>query len=145
MKKVSLFLTAMLLSLSLMGCNFNKDKNNNATNNGTTENVGTKVDQGTNNNANNNDGETKLEVAKDAADRITELEGVKSASVIVTDRNAYAAVVLEGDHTVNNADNKDNVNNNDNTAADKNNGTNNDLNNADHVLSPTWKTKLLKK
>ena len=145
MKKVSLFLTAMLLSLSLMGCNFNKDKNNNATNNGTTENVGTNVDQGTNNNANNNDGETKLEVAKDAADRITELEGVKSASVIVTDRNAYAAVVLEGDHTVNNADNKDNVNNNDNTAADKNNGTNNDLNNADHVLSPDLENKIAEK
>ena len=145
MKKVSLFLTAMLLSLSLMGCNTNKDKNDNATNNGTTENVGTNVDQGTNNNANNNDGETKLEVAKDAADRITELEGVKSASVIVTDRNAYAAVVLEGDHTVNNADNNDNLNNNDDTAADKNNGTNNDHNNADQVLSPDLENKIAEK
>ena len=58
MKKVSLFLTAMLLSLSLMGCNFNKDKNNNATNNGTTENARYECRQG--NNANNNDGETKL-------------------------------------------------------------------------------------
>ncbi|QUW22064.1 YhcN/YlaJ family sporulation lipoprotein [Sporosarcina sp. Marseille-Q4063] len=116
MKKVSLFLTAMLLSLSLMGCNFNKDKNNNAT-----DTADTNVDQGTEDNANNdnNNGDTNLEVAQDAADRITELDGVESATVIVTDQNAYAAVVLDGDTT----DESGNNDNNDDTASNENNDT----------------------
>ncbi|GAA3315455.1 hypothetical protein GCM10020331_010370 [Ectobacillus funiculus] len=35
-----------------------------------------------------------MEIADEAADRITELDEVKTANVIVTNRNAYAAVVL---------------------------------------------------
>lgn len=38
--------------------------------------------------------ETRMEIADEAADRITELDEVKTANVIVTNRNAYAAVVL---------------------------------------------------
>jgi spore cortex protein len=148
MKKVSLFLTVMLLSLSLMGCNFNKDKNNNATNDAATDNADTNVDQGTNDNANNNNGETKLEVAKDAADRITELEGVESATVIVTDQNAYAAVVLEGDNTVNNTDNTDNTDNNGNTdgkAAGTDTNNVNNHNSPDQVLSSDLENKIAEK
>ena len=37
----------------------------------------------------------KVEVADEVADKITELEGVKSASVLVTDNNAYVAVELK--------------------------------------------------
>jgi spore cortex protein len=139
MKKVSLFLTVMLLSLSLMGCNFNKDKNNNATNNATTDNADTNVDQGTNDNANNNNGDTNLEVAQDAADRITELEGVESATVIVTDQNAYAAVVLDGDDTVSNNDNTDE------TATDTDTNNNNKNNSPDQVLSPDLENKIAEK
>jgi spore cortex protein len=139
MKKVSLFLTVMLLSLSLMGCNFNKDKNNNATNDAATDNADTNVDQGTNDNANNNNGETKLEVAQDAADRITELEGVESATVIVTDQNAYAAVVLDGDDTVSNNDNTDE------TATDTDTNNNNKNNSPDQVLSPDLENKIAEK
>lgn len=139
MKKFSLFLTVMLLSLSLMGCNFNKGKNNTATNKATTDNAETIVKPGTTDNANLNKGETKLEVAKDAADRVAELEGVESATVIVTDQNAYAAVVLKGDHTVNNTDN------NAKTGTNKGTVTNNDKNNPDQVLSPDLENKIAEK
>ena len=37
----------------------------------------------------------KLEVADDVADKITKLEEVESANVIVTDNNAYVGVVLK--------------------------------------------------
>ena len=137
MKKVSLFLTAMLLSLSLMGCNINKDKNNNATNNATTDKCryecrpGEQIIMRITMMARQN-----WKLPRTRRTGLLNWKESESASVIVTDRNAYAAVVLEGDHTVNNADNNDNLNNNDDTAANKNNGTNNDHNNADQVLSP---------
>ena len=43
----------------------------------------------------NNEGNHKLAVADDVADKIVEMEEVKSANVIVTDTNAYVAVVLK--------------------------------------------------
>lgn len=134
MKKVSLFLTAMLLSLSLMGCNTNKDNNDNAATDNTDSNVG----QGTNNdNANNdnNNGDANLEVAKDAADRITELDGVDNAYVLVTDENAYAAVTLDG-NVVDDSDNNDNTD----TGTDNNNN-----NDPDEVLSPDLENKIAEK
>ncbi|WP_172369448.1 YhcN/YlaJ family sporulation lipoprotein [Sporosarcina jiandibaonis] len=150
MKKVSLFLTAMLLSLSLMGCNFNQDRNNGA------DNANTNVDQGTNDNANNNNnnnnGDTNLEVSQDAADRIMEMNGVENATVIVTDQNAYAAVVLNGDNTVsdtdnngtadNNADTDTNTDTGTNNDADTNNNANNNHNSPDQVLSPDLENKI---
>jgi YhcN/YlaJ family sporulation lipoprotein len=42
----------------------------------------------------NNDNETRMEIADKAADRVAELDEVKTANVIVTNRNAYVAVVL---------------------------------------------------
>jgi YhcN/YlaJ family sporulation lipoprotein len=45
------------------------------------------------NNKNNN--QTRMEVADEAADRVNELKEVNQANVIVTNRNAYVAVVLD--------------------------------------------------
>ena len=39
-----------------------------------------------------------MEIAEDAATRVIELDEVDSATVIVTDNNAYAAVVLGDNH-----------------------------------------------
>lgn len=97
-----MFTTMLLVSLSLMGCNSNKDKDvtKDEVNNGTESNVvdennGDVVEEDT---EVNNDNETRLEVAEDAAGRVTELDEVESATVIVTDNNAYAAVVLGDNH-----------------------------------------------
>lgn len=48
---------------------------------------------GTDNNRNGE--ESLMSVADEAADRVTDLEGVKRASVIVTNRNAYVAAQLD--------------------------------------------------
>lgn len=106
MKKLLMFTTALLISLSLMGCNSNKDKGvtEEDVNKGTEtdlveENNTDKVNEGTETNTDKNGGnETKLEVAEDAASRVVELDEVDSATVIVTDNNAYAAVVLGDNH-----------------------------------------------
>ncbi|WP_223699845.1 YhcN/YlaJ family sporulation lipoprotein [Sutcliffiella deserti] len=47
-----------------------------------------------NNNAND---ESRLVVADRAADKVTELEEIESCNVIVTNRNAYVAAVLDND------------------------------------------------
>ena len=110
MKKISFLLTALLLSVSLMACG-NQDNNNNETDgNVNTDNNAANEDQKMNNNedgeldhqgmnddnANDNNGnESKMEVADEAANRVSELEEVDNATVIVTDQNAYAAVVLK--------------------------------------------------
>ncbi|NGY89518.1 hypothetical protein F3K44_01925 [Bacillus megaterium] len=49
---------------------------------------------GTQNNNVDDNNQTRLEVADKAADRIAKLDEVDSANVIVTNRNAYVAVVL---------------------------------------------------
>ena len=137
MKKVSLFLTAMLLSLSLMGCNTNKDNNNNAAIDNTDN-----ANQGTNDeNANNNNinGDTTLEVSQEAADSITELDGVESAYVLVTDETEYAAVVLEG-NVVDDTDNNDGAD----TGSDTGTETNNN-NDPEQVLSPDLEEKIADK
>ncbi|MEK5082822.1 YhcN/YlaJ family sporulation lipoprotein [Bacillus sp. FSL H8-0515] len=68
------------------------DANNNRDNvdNNVTDNVNN------NNNGNNNNGNDnrKLEVADDAADKISEMKEVKHANVIVAGNQAYVAVVL---------------------------------------------------
>ena len=115
MKKISFLLTAFLLSVSLMACG-NQDNNNNKTDgNVNTDNNAANEDhqkmnnnedgeldhQGNNMNGNddtandNNGNESKMEVADEAANRVSELEEVDTATVIVTDQNAYAAVVLK--------------------------------------------------
>lgn len=68
------------------------DANDNRDNvdNNVTDNVNNN-DNGNNNDNNNN---RKLEVADDAADKITEMKEVKHANVIVAGNQAYVAVVL---------------------------------------------------
>lgn len=104
MKKILMFTTMVLLSLSLMACNSNKDKDkdvvkddnvNGTENDVVNESNGDVVEEEMDK---NNVKENRLDVAEDAADRVTELDEVDSATVIVTDNNAYAAVVLGDNH-----------------------------------------------
>lgn len=99
-----MFPTAVILALSLMACGSNnKDTNNkndvnvpveeNKANQNTTE-----KDEGMTNDNQNDDldhnGESRLDLSEEAADKVKELEEVEAATVIVTDRNAYVAVVM---------------------------------------------------
>ncbi|MEH7459057.1 sporulation protein [Bacillus pseudomycoides] len=100
MKKLKTLSIISLATISLFGCAGNqKNKaldnrpNNNVQNvtyeenNTNTQRVRTNPNDVTNN-------ETRLRVANEAADRIVELEEIDKANVIVTNRNAYVAVVL---------------------------------------------------
>lgn len=100
------FMMLLIGLLTACGTNNNDDK---ATDNGTdnaTEN-NDMIDEDVNDNDNGtNDGTTgdgtenddatngQVESADEVANKITELEGVESASVLVTDNNAYVAVKL---------------------------------------------------
>ncbi|HLG27186.1 MAG TPA: YhcN/YlaJ family sporulation lipoprotein [Paenisporosarcina sp.] len=86
MNKIWILLTTTLLCMALMGCG-NREENDKATN---TENSG-EVEEKDNDIANN---EENLELADEASDKINELEEVDSSTVIITDNNAYVAVVL---------------------------------------------------
>lgn len=118
MKKLLMFTMAMIVALSLMGCGFNKnkaDKNDNANppvednvNDQTPDENDDNLDDGGMNDDLNHNGESQMEVAEDAADKVNELDEVESATVIVTDRNAYVAVVMNND-TDNNEDSADEV------------------------------------
>lgn len=92
----------LLLAGSLVGCGA-KDKdevvdNNNAVEpditTDTTNTTDTTTDKTADTNVNDT-GNHKLEVADDVAEKITGLEEVESANVIVTDNNAYVGVVLK--------------------------------------------------
>lgn len=99
-------LLSTILSVGfLFGCNDKKDeaepdpteepseqKAENDRNNGPRD-VGFQPDGTENNNVDDNN-QPRLEVADKAADRIAKLDEVDSAIVIVTNRNAYVAVVL---------------------------------------------------
>lgn len=129
------------MSLSLMACNATNQNANDdkATNN----NTDTNEDQGMEENA-NNDGDRKLEVAQDAADRIMELDGVESANVIITDQNAYAAVVLDGD-PVDNDETDTNTSDTENTDTNEDAGMNNDNDSPEQMLSPDLEDKIADK
>ena len=103
MTKMLRALGTLLVIFSLMGCGMNKTeevKDNAAGTetetetdvNDTTANDST-TDANVNNESDENDGNP--EVADDVADKIVEMEEVESANVIVTDTNAYVAVVLK--------------------------------------------------
>jgi len=101
-------LLSTILSVGfLFGCNDKKDeaepdpteepseqRAENARNNNGPLNVGYDPNGDDNDNDNDNN-QTRLEVADEAADRIAKLDEVDSANVIVTNRNAYVAVVLK--------------------------------------------------
>jgi YhcN/YlaJ family sporulation lipoprotein len=105
MKRSAIFPLALLLILSLVGCANNNDKNNkngNGTNdqNNTSEHTTTGESASGSNGVNNNDqtndnGQSKVEVADDAADKIAALDEVDSANVLATNNNAYVGVVLK--------------------------------------------------
>lgn len=87
----------MLLITLLGACGTNKNNDNtNTTNNATDTNTDTTTttDETTTNDTNGNT-DHKLELADDVADKITEMEEVESANVIVTDNNAYVGVELK--------------------------------------------------
>lgn len=91
MKKTRLFMMVLLAALVVMGCGTKKDNTapieENTTTNETTNGT---VDKNVSAPSTH---ETKVETADEAADKITELKEVDSATVLVTDHNAYVAVV----------------------------------------------------
>ena len=98
MNKIVQITIGLLLVTSLVGCG-NGNKNDNANDNNendtaTQETTNTNTDQTTENGTNENE-DQKFELADDVADKITEMDEVESANVIVTDNNAYVGVVLK--------------------------------------------------
>ncbi|MDM5189852.1 YhcN/YlaJ family sporulation lipoprotein [Bacillus sp. DX4.1] len=100
MKTLKIFTIVSLAIISLFGCAGNQ-KNKALDNRGKNEVRNVRY-EGNNNDLqrvrNDTDGvnnnETRLHVANKAADRIVELPEVERANVIVTNKNAYVAVVL---------------------------------------------------
>jgi spore cortex protein len=96
MKHVKLVITFTLTIPLVFGCatNFN-DEARNMDNN--VQNV--RYDQRDNNRAQDitprTNQQTRMEIAEEAANRVENLEGVRQANVIVTNRNAYVAVMLD--------------------------------------------------
>lgn len=91
---------------SLVGCGTTKNTDQANDGNTTPDTTNNDMNQDTNDNAvgtdntNMDDGNTsadksKVEVADDAADKITALDEVDSANVLVTNENAYVGVVLK--------------------------------------------------
>lgn len=90
MKKFSIIAAALCLMLSLMGCGIDKTKDN-AVNDKATDQ--TESNLTTDDNVTNNE-ENRLNVEDEAADRNVKMEEVESANVLVTNHNAYVAVVF---------------------------------------------------
>ena len=85
MKKWWMIFSVMLLCGALMGCGMGQDKETKNTTE--TEPIDKTEDETAKDEAN-------LELADEAADKISELEEVDTATVIITDNNAYVGVVL---------------------------------------------------
>ncbi len=121
MKKITMLLMSALVVVVLAACGTNKDTTkNDADDNRATENDGVNTTEterdrdrdqdgnqnGDQNNANNDavdngidhNGESRLDLAEDAADEVAELDEVDYATVILSNRNAYVAVVMDNDH-----------------------------------------------
>lgn len=106
MKKISILPASLLLALSLVGCanndNTDNTKGNEANNqNNTTENTGASESANGTNDANNGNNETNIEVADDVAKRISDMNEVENAYVLVTENNAFVGVILKEDATEN--------------------------------------------
>lgn len=105
MKKAILVTSmAVMLSSFLGACGMNdndKDMGEEARNNMTEVNYDNRADRDMDNNMNMGmdnqyDENARMDVADEAADKVTELKEVEDATVIVTDNNAYVAAKLEG-------------------------------------------------
>lgn len=110
MKKLKLSLIFLLTVPLFVGCGINEDNQATRGNKERDDNTPTQTTQrnerqdgniltrnlGTNNEDNNrNNNQTRLEAADEAEDKVEDLEEVRHANVIVTNRNAYVAVVLD--------------------------------------------------
>ncbi len=96
MTKMLRVLASLLIIFSLMGCGMKKTEE--VKDNAVGTETETDVNDTTNNDSTtdvNNDSNQKLAVADDVADKIVKMEEVESANVLVTDTNAYVAVVLK--------------------------------------------------
>ncbi|WP_017380697.1 YhcN/YlaJ family sporulation lipoprotein [Paenisporosarcina sp. TG-14] len=93
MKKLWMVATIFLISFTLMGCGTreatNDTVNDNTVNETTNDNVETESNMGGD--------ESLLELADEAADKVVELDEVDSATVIITNNNAYVGAVLENE------------------------------------------------
>ena len=119
MQRFKFIIVAVLIATVLTACGTNKDneKNNADNNNPVTENEVTDNNKDKNTDNNNADGldngvdhngESRLDLAEDAADKVAELDEVDNATVIITDNNAYVAVVMhDGAEDTNNPDGED--------------------------------------
>lgn len=100
MKKLKIFSIISLAIISLFGCAGNQknkaldNRPNNNVQNVRYEENNTNTQRVRNNPNDVTNNETQLRVANEAANRIVELEEIDKANVIVTNRNAYVAVVL---------------------------------------------------
>ena len=100
MKKLKIFSIIFLAMISLFGCAGKQkekaldNRENNGVRNVRYEGNNTDFQRVKNNTNDVTNNETRLHVANKAADRIVELEEVDKANVVVTNRNAYVAVVL---------------------------------------------------
>jgi len=106
MKRISLFVMAFIVSILLMGCGAgggtenaegteNNDANESTVNEETNGSNGTVKDDTVNDKVTPGDNGNDMEVADAAVDKITELENVESATVIVTNNNAFVAALLK--------------------------------------------------
>lgn len=97
MTKVLRIVATLLVIFSLVGCGMNKTEkveNDTANTNTETTEDNSSTDSTTDDNVDSDDNQ-ELAVADDVADKIVEMNEVESANVIVTDENAYVAVVLK--------------------------------------------------
>lgn len=92
--RVSVLLLMMIL---FSGCATNNEARDqpNVENQSRTTNIQNVTNR--NNNVVRNNVETGMEVANEAQEKVENMDEIRSANVIVTNRNAYVAVVLEDD------------------------------------------------
>lgn len=98
MTKMLKGLATLLIIFSLMGCGMKKEEvkdNAVGTDNETVVEDKTTTETTTEEAKTPTEGNQKLAVADDVADKIVKMKDVKSANVIVTDTNAYVAVELK--------------------------------------------------
>ena len=112
MKKIKFIALAVLMMSVLAACGTNKnttkdnvDDTRAVENEKTTENRDEADDglaDGLDNGVDHN-GESRLDHAEDAADKVAELDEVDNATVIITDNNAYVAVMMKNEADGDNA------------------------------------------
>ncbi|MBO0588492.1 YhcN/YlaJ family sporulation lipoprotein [Sporosarcina sp. E16_8] len=98
MTKMLRVLATLLIIFSMMGCGMKKTEEvkENAMGTESETIVKDEVDKESTTDAKlDKEGNHKLAVADDVADKLVKMEEVESANVIVTDTNAYVAVVLK--------------------------------------------------